>query len=255
MKDVCVVIPAAGKGSRLGLKTPKFLVQIGNDYTVADRLLELFESFDSINVIMSSWGMKKLKSFLKKKFPSTRCKNIKVWEQNEPTGMGDAIFLASTDFKAYSYLFVVWGDQALISKNSIIKLYDLISNNLSQNIVSVLLTKTHRPYVEYVFDSKNLKKIKESREGDICNEQGYSDCGLFALTTNDLDYFWRLFKEKNAMGEVTKETNFLPFLQFLCVEQGWEFLPVITNNKSERVGINTKADLTYVREKISKLSK
>lgn len=237
------IIPAAGKGTRVNLKIPKILIKIGK-LRIIDLLIEKVKNVsDEIIFVTSPKNQIQIKDYLDKKYKKIIKYHIIL--QKYPLGMGDAVFKASKLMKNYHKILVIWGDHIGISKSSI----DKIMKTKFQNNTCVLpLIKIKKPYVEYVFKNKNLTSIKESREGDKCNDKGFSDMGTFLFFSNRLEKFIKKFNKKKILGKITKEKNFLPFVFFLS-ENRWNIKKIIFKNKIQTRGVNTRTDIQIFKKK------
>lgn len=259
MKSICLVIPAAGNGSRLGVKIPKFLLPIGDDFYVADRILSAFTFKVKTRVVISPWGKPHLEKYLKHRYSDRYNEGeIDYIIQDSPLGMGDAVFKASFEINASNLTFIVWGDQALINPISVKKMYSelLKMENRKISAFSVILSECANPYVQYIYDDKNhkLTDILETREGGITDPIGMSDCGVFGFTSEYLVKDWQTYLSKAVRGNLTKEINFLPFLNFLANKNNpRKFIPITAISVDERVGINTVEDWDYVKKWVRKL--
>lgn len=244
-KKICAVIPAAGKGTRLKADVPKILVPVLGELTIWDILLShLKPVVDHIHVVLSPEGLphfqKKLASLPESGFVSTSI-------QDTPLGMGDAIFRGQSEWSHFDDILVIWGDQVHVSettlKNSIASHLQLALPRFSFPVVSM-----KQPYVEYLFDEKNLPyHVLQSREGDKCHPGGWGDIGTFLLSTRDLPQAWSNFLALSSKGAATGEINFLPFLPYLAQKENWNFTKTIVTDENEARGINTPEDLEFFR--------
>src|SRR6266849_1702827 len=88
--SVCAVVPAAGRGSRLGGSTPKILAPLGNNATVLSVLCrKLLAVADHINLIVSPDGSGPIGAAVEREGLRD---HITLSVQPHPVGMGDAIF-------------------------------------------------------------------------------------------------------------------------------------------------------------------
>jgi hypothetical protein len=103
------------------------------------------------------------------------------------------------------------------------------------------------PYVEYVFTADGrLSAVRQTREGDICAPNGFSDIGTFVLSVPDLLSAWTGYLAEATAGAKTGEINFLPFLPYLS-SQGWTVKRLVISDPREARGVNTGDDLAYFR--------
>jgi len=110
-----------------------------------------------------------------------------------------------------------------------------------------------RPYVEYIFDGDWLTKVRQSREGDACTPNGFSDVGVFLLSGGEaLRAEWQRYRATTAGGSVTGEVNFLPFLAHLSMVARWPVNRYETSDAAEAIGINTPEELALARERWAK---
>jgi bifunctional UDP-N-acetylglucosamine pyrophosphorylase/glucosamine-1-phosphate N-acetyltransferase len=248
-KGRCFVVPAAGRGSRLGIDVPKILAPVGSKRTVWSLLRQRMGSLaDHIHVVVSPEGKKPFEAAAANDIDSGA---VSVSVQREPRGMGDAIFGARDHWQRYANLFVLWGDQLGISFHTLDAVVDAQSA-VKRPTLTLPVTWAERPYVQYVFDTGvRLERILQSREGDRCEPSGYSDVGLFGLSTMGLAEAWTEFESRAALGKSTGEKNFLPFLSFLSVERDWPVQRLTVEDPGEARGLNTPEDLAFFAAQLS----
>jgi len=231
---VCAVIPAAGRGTRLGSDLPQLLTPLTPTQTIwsilHDRLTPLV---DHIHLVLSPDGAAA--------FPDLPA-NVSHSIQPLPIGMGDAIFRGQHTWSAYDAILIVWGDQVFVSGDTLRRTIGALRETQHNGILPV--TRMAEPYVEYVWDNDLLTNVRQSREGDFCAPNGLSDVGTFLLSTNGLDAAWHAYLARAPRGNQTGEINFLPFLPFL-VTDGWSITPLDVPDATEARGINTKEDLAF----------
>jgi bifunctional UDP-N-acetylglucosamine pyrophosphorylase/glucosamine-1-phosphate N-acetyltransferase len=231
---VCALIPAAGRGSRLGTDTPKILAPLAGQETIWSILhSKLAPLVDHIHLVLSPEGAPI--------FPSLP-PNVSSSIQPEPIGMGDAIFGARAAWAAFDALLIVWGDQVFVSTDTLRRALAALISPEHQAVLPV--TRMAEPYVEYLFEDRKLIKVLQTREGDQTTRNGFSDVGTFLLTTAGLIPAWDSYLAQAKRGGATGEVNFLPFLPFLSA-QGWTVTPLEVSDATEARGINTKEDLAF----------
>jgi bifunctional UDP-N-acetylglucosamine pyrophosphorylase / glucosamine-1-phosphate N-acetyltransferase len=231
---VCAVIPAAGRGSRLGIAGPKILAPLTEHETIWSVLhTRLAPLVDHIHLVLSPDGAQTFP-------PLPPCVSRSI--QPEPIGMGDAIFGARAAWTPFDAILIVWGDQVFVSTDTLCRILAALAAPVRQAVLPV--TRMARPYVEYLFEGTKLTKVLQTREGDETTPNGFSDVGTFLLATNGLAAAWDGYLAQAARGGQTGEINFLPFLIFLCA-QGWTVTPLEVADATEARGINTKEDLSF----------
>jgi bifunctional N-acetylglucosamine-1-phosphate-uridyltransferase/glucosamine-1-phosphate-acetyltransferase GlmU-like protein len=231
---VCAVIPAAGRGSRLGIGGPKILASVSEGETIWSVLYaKLAPLVDHIHLVLSPEGAAA--------FPPLP-PNISYSIQPEPLGMGDAIFGARAAWSGFDAILIVWGDQVFVSTGTLRRALDALVSPQHQAVLPV--TRMARPYVEYLFEGGRLTDVLQTREGDETAPNGFSDVGTFLLTTRGLIEAWNGYQAQALRGGATGEINFLPFLPMLST-QGWTVTPLEVADATEARGINTREDLSF----------
>lgn len=234
---VCALIPAAGRGSRLGADTPKILAALTAQDTIWSILhARLAPLVDHIHLVLSPDGAAAFPPL-----PSKVSSSI----QPQPLGMGDAIFGAHAVWSAFDAVLIVWGDQVFVSDGTLRRALETLSQPVRHAVLPV--TRMEQPYVEYRFEGTRLAKVLQSREGDRTTPGGFSDVGTFLLGTAGLTEAWERYLATGPRGSATGEINFLPFLPFLSI-QGWTITPLDVADATEARGINTPEDLAFFQK-------
>jgi bifunctional UDP-N-acetylglucosamine pyrophosphorylase / glucosamine-1-phosphate N-acetyltransferase len=242
--SVVAVICAAGSGSRLNLGSTKLLLQVTNGDTVWSILREKLNGLvDKIHVILSPISAEPFQRALEKgplTTPVTR------GIQSRPIGTLDAFLCGYPVWSKADTVLVVWGDQIHVSRETLQAGIKLHANKKREIVLP--LVKAHEPYVEYLFNAaERLTAIRQTREGDRCGPNGWSDVGAFLLSTEGLyEECVRFLAMSRAMvrGELTGEINFLPFLVFLA-RRNWNIRRFHVGDPLEARGINTREDLDF----------
>lgn len=251
---ICAIIPAAGRGKRLGSDIPKILMPICGDKTVWDILYKkLYKYVDRIHVVLSPLGVGLFEKQLKKESIGS---NVTISVQKEPIGMGDAIFGASDYWKDCRHILIVWSDQVFVSTKTIDRTIKS-QTTVKDNGLTIPTSISDQPYVQYVFnhDLTKLIEIRQSREGDVCERNGFTDVGVFCVSTVNLKDAWMDYVKKAPRGDKTGEINFLPFMPYLSTELGWGIKTVMVEDPLESRGINTLEDLIFFKNKFASLVK
>ena len=135
---------------------PKVFVPILRDKTIFDFLYSLVSPHcDGINLVLSPEG-----NNYKNLIPVDR--RIEISIQDDPIGMGDAIFKGYEFWSKFDYVYIIWGDQVNVSQDTM----SLMTTYAQKKRPVIPLTRQPDPYVEYEFDDSNsLFNIKQSRRG------------------------------------------------------------------------------------------
>ncbi len=240
------VVPAAGRGSRLGMGRPKALIPLGSGVCVLDRICGAMRAVADDTVVVISPG------FLEDpdaKQVLTR-NRLSTVVQEKPSGMLNAISLTESMWKTFDAVMIIWGDQVNIRQSTLIAARATYAAAIETSGGSVCVIPTawvENPYVQYDFTHEgDLLAIKESREGDECDTHGKSDVGTFLMSTDGLNEAIRHGQKILEPSLVTGEVNFLPLLRSLpdlgwCVSESASALPI------ESIGVNTAEELASAR--------
>ncbi|MBG0818871.1 NTP transferase domain-containing protein [Planomonospora sp. ID82291] len=256
------MIPAAGQGTRLGLDVPKIMTEIADGTTVWHLLHRRLRPWtDHIHVVLSPAGHGPFQELAADEIARGA---VSVSVQHTPTGMGDAIFGAAPHWRPYESILIVWGDQANLSPRTVRRVVHAHRGDdpagapadapagspaadAARPALTLPLVPLPDPYVEYELTGPALTRVRMSREGDDCRPGGLSDVGVFCLSTGGLTAAWRDYLAGAAPGTATGEVNFLPFLPHLSRDRGWRTTVVPVTDPDEARGVNTPADLEFVR--------
>jgi bifunctional UDP-N-acetylglucosamine pyrophosphorylase / glucosamine-1-phosphate N-acetyltransferase len=238
---ICAVVPAAGRGSRLGGDGPKILAPLGGGRSILTVLCrKLLAVADHINLIVSPEGRRAIGERIEREGLAHR---TTLAVQPAPIGMGDAIFCGYPVWSRARTILVVWGDQVFVSSETLGRACALHAGDDATLVIPIVALA--QPYVEYLFDSADrLIAVKQSREGDICAPGGYGDIGTFVLSVAQLHDRWREYLGSAGVGNGAGEINFLPFLPFLS-EHEWRVRRFTVADEREARGINTPEDLAF----------
>lgn len=246
MSRTCALVPAAGRGSRLGHGGPKILVPLGTGTTVWSHLHALLAPHvDHVHVVLSPEGRAAFVRALGDTRDARDAREVSTSVQETPTGMGDAIFGARDAFTAYDDVLIVWGDQAGLAEGTVRRTLAAHRAGAGPRLTIPLVTLS-APYVAYQVEDGRLARVLESREGDDCGARGLSDVGVFCASTQGLAEAWDAYARSATLGRATGERSFLPFLPFLAL-RGFAFTAVDVRDPDEARGVNTAEDLAFFR--------
>lgn len=179
--------------------------------------------------------------------------DVQYAQQPEPTGMLDAILLASDAVhqRAASRVWITWCDQIGVHPDTISTLRRLSQERTDASAIFPT-SRQAPPYIHFERDmSGRIAAIRQRREGDDMPEVGESDMGLFSLSPDAYFNLLPTFSSEAIQAAATRERNFLPFLPWL-VQRGHSVLTCPATNDLEAVGINTPDDRrrleAYLRE-------
>jgi bifunctional N-acetylglucosamine-1-phosphate-uridyltransferase/glucosamine-1-phosphate-acetyltransferase GlmU-like protein len=235
------LIPAAGRGSRLGFEQPKILFPIAGA-TILEWLVDLLKPMCGRFVfVLSPSGAAPVEEAASRLVPG----RVAITVQPEPRGMADAIRggLAQVETR---HTLIVWGDQVALRPDSLEFLMRLHQGIAQPAAVCPTLWRD-RPYIHFERgESGRVSRILQAREGDSMPERGESDSGVFLFRTQALRrHLPRLLESGECVGSKTGELNFLPIFPML---DGLITAPIMT--EAESVGVNSPADAAYLERQL-----
>ncbi len=231
------IVPAAGRGSRLGYDQPKILYPVAGR-TVLEHLTAALDPLcERMVFVVSPSGQTAIERALETHLPGK-------WEtaiQPEPIGMADAV-ARGVELVNTPHTIVVWGDQAgLRAEAAALCAHVHETAGKAATIPTVLRAD---PYVHFERNAAGrLTRILQAREGDPMPAQGESDTGLFCFKTEALRHALEALEDGWAIGARTGERNFLPAFAWMDRELGGVLCPGGIMHTGDTIGLNSSADL------------
>jgi bifunctional UDP-N-acetylglucosamine pyrophosphorylase/glucosamine-1-phosphate N-acetyltransferase len=239
--DRLLIVPAAGRGTRLGALGPKALVQVAGR-PMLDHLLALHQSnVDRAVVIVAPTALEAFAAFV-----HTSGLPIDLVVQPEPTGMLDAITAAKEIVTAYEprRIAVTWCDQIAVTPSTIRRLIVRVTADDAPDLVFPTIS-VEQPYIHFERDKgRRIVGVRQRREGDEMPSSGETDMGLFDLSRDAYLRDLRLFAETTTAAAGTGERNFLPFIPWLAARRTVE--TVSGSWPLEAIGINTPEERSAI---------
>lgn len=242
------LIPAAGKGSRLGFSRPKILYPLAGK-TILEWLTQGLSPFcENFVLVLSPDGKKEVLSDLEAMAPQ---RSFTHAIQPAPLGMGDAVF-HGLDKVQTPYVLVIWGDQVAIKEKTLE--HCLYAHSARRNALLTLPTFMRKaPYIHFERRSdQSLSGVLQKREGDQMPAVGESDSGLFLFQTKALKEILSAQLKGTALkGAATQETNFLPLFPFFEKEDD-SVLSLQIIDEEETIGVNTPEEAVLLSRVLAK---
>lgn len=240
-----LIIPAAGRGSRLGSSLPKVLVPVGG-VPMLDRLLSLHrEAVDRVVLVVHPAFADEVRRHAAGHRDAAR---IEYVVQQLATGMLDAILLGlpAADRHQPSSVWVTWCDQVAVHPKTIQRLASRTSSDAHDALVMPTVRRPD-PYIHLQRNAgARIVRVLHRREGDAMPEAGESDMGLFALSPSTYRDLLPQYAREVEIGQTTGERNFLPFIPWLA--RTHTVTTFACENPMEAIGINTPEELAIVEE-------
>ncbi len=249
-KNITVIIPAAGKGTRLGYHKPKLLFSILDKEIILWIHEALKDLYAQINLVVSNDSFKQINEFINE----NKIEKIKLFVQDKPTGMKDAIEIGLKEITT-KYVLIIWGDQVCVSRITLLNcIYHAYHDSNHSLIFPTVFKKS--PYIQFIRNSKNqIQQVLESREINISYEDqlGETDCGVFLFNTATLKkVIYNSDNDLLAKGKTTGEQNLLPLIPLFDDGAG-TLLTVRSNCLEESIGINSIQDVNLAEVFIASL--
>jgi bifunctional N-acetylglucosamine-1-phosphate-uridyltransferase/glucosamine-1-phosphate-acetyltransferase GlmU-like protein len=239
------LIPAAGRGTRLGFDRPKILFPIAGA-TILERLVKLLEPRCARFVfVLSPEGAAQVEEVTAQILAG----RYAIALQAEPCGMADAIHCGIRLVET-RHTLIVWGDQVALRPASL-DFSMRVHQGIAQPAATCPTLWRDQPYIHFERDGDGrVIRILQAREGDPMPEHGESDSGVFLFRSEALRrYLPCLLESEDCMGKETRELNFLPIFPILDREPGRLItLPIMT--EAESVGVNSPADAKFLEQQL-----
>ena len=247
MRRRALVVPAAGRGSRLQIGGAKALVAV-NGRPMLDRLLDLYSGYICSAVVIVSPAHEDAI----RRHCAPRGSAVRIAVQAAPTGMLDAILAGADAVRASrpERVWITWCDQVGIQPQTIERLASLEDRDPAAAMLLPTVLRSN-PYIHFDRDAAGrIASVRQRREGNAMPPAGESDAGLFALSAAAFDALTR-FGAAADVGATTAERNFLPFIPWLARTE--RVVTFESTDPREAIGVNTAEELAaveaYLRER------
>lgn len=236
-----LLVPAAGRGSRLRTDLPKALVPV-NGQPMIDHLVTLYrEVVDGIVLVVHPSHRERFAAHARQ-WPLP----AEIAVQASPTGMLDAVVcgLPAVAAAHADQAIVTWCDQIGVTPGTVARL--LAAGDQVDVVMPTM--NTAPPYVHYPRDARGrISGVLQRREGDEMPAAGESDIGLFRLSRAAcLHWLPAYLASPDAMvvGAASGERNFLPFVPWAAARTS--VATVAASAAIEALGVNTPEDLAQM---------
>ena len=236
-----MLIPAAGRGSRLDSSIPKVLFPVSGRPMI-DHLLELYSPYmDGFILVLHPKFLKPVQDHC-----AVFDLAIEYALQSRPTGMLDAVLAPLTQVrtKRPRQVWITWCDQVAVHPHSIGQLAAWADRDPTAALILPTVCRA-APYIHLHRDGSGaISSVLQGREGDIMPPVGESDIGLFCLRGPTYLDLLPAFAAQTAPDVGTGERNLLPFLAWL---QGRGRVRTFkARDQAEAIGVNDPHDLQQV---------
>lgn len=242
MKDVAVIILAAGKGTRMCSELPKALHKIGSR-PIIDYIINLISGLG----IEKSIAVVGYKADLIKKHLGQK---VDFVIQRQLLGTGDAVRQAKARLKSFKgHILILYGDTPLLTKETVKKLID---HHITTDASCTLLSANFKNPSGYgrILRNKDYQivKIIEDSEASIY-EKLIEEVNAGVACFKAVDLF-KVLEEVKPQNK--KKEYFLTDAIHLLSRQGKKIESILSEDSREILGINSCADLTLAGEIVRK---
>lgn len=237
MRDLRVLIAAAGTGSRAGLPYPKTLHPV-RGRPILLSLLDRLHAYDPHpTIIVSPTGEAPIHEALRKDGMTAE-----LIVQRSATGMGDAVLHArhSARFEPAADLLLVWGDIPLLSEETIAA--TLHHHRATGSDFTFASRPVDAAYTRVARDREGrVSALEETRELGVQPGPGERDIGLFVFCAGPILDLLET-KRSHGLGRTTGEHGFL-YIVSEAVAAGLRVEAVPVATAEDCISLNHLSDL------------
>lgn len=229
------IIPAAGRGARLGSDLPKILYPIAGRPILSWLASALAPVCAKYVLVLSPAARPAVEPVAREMLGA----KLEIAIQEQPTGMADAVRIALRATRT-DFALVVWGDQVTLRETTVLACAALHETRPNAALTLPTVLK-HNPYIDIERDELGrIVRVRQAREGEIEREIGENDCGLFLFTARNL----RATLESASGGGRGARTGEANLLQLLPSFEGGPgcVASVRIADADEALGVNTPED-------------
>ena len=237
-KEFCLLILAAGKGTRMKSKKPKVLHRILEEPLLYYPLSESVNAgFNDISVMVGFSG-EEVENWLKTEFPE-----VNVMWQKEQLGTGHAVKLAQDWWNDFDNVMILPGDTPLIKAQTLVKFMEMHMQR--KNSCSFLSFDLSDPtgYGRVIRDGLSVRIVEHkdaTPDEQKCREV---NSGMYIFRTDALSAVIDDLRSNNSQNEY-----YLPDAVALIEKNGGRTDAVKASDPSEFQGINDPRQLAAASE-------
>ena len=239
MCNLCVLIMAAGKGTRMRSAVPKVLQPV-LDSPIIDYVIHTVKaagvSPENTAVLVGSGG-EEVEAHVKKNFPK-----VKILWQHEQLGTGHAVKTAKEWWSGYDYLVVLNGDLPLMKSESLRKLLSSVDEDENDGTVMTFVTENPGSYGRIIrdFDDDSVSIVEYKDATSSQREIHEVNAGCYAFKVESLLEVIDEITNDNAQNEYYI-TDVLGLMNEKGMSTGAFVMP-----ENEMQGVNTLSELAKV---------
>jgi HAD superfamily hydrolase (TIGR01509 family) len=248
------VIPAAGKGSRLGFDKPKILYPILNSTPLKVIYEKIRPLSSKIFIIANPQGSPHIIKYI-----SEQNLDAQIIIIENSLGTADSILAAEESCQKSNEesILIIWGDQIGILQSSLQN--SLASHQQNNSDLSIPVVLKYDPYIHLQRNEEGIIiDVLRKRFTDYMPEYGENDSGIFIVKKQILFDALKIMKERYlAVASRNKdyriEFDFLDIIPFISM-QNKRILTLPYIHEYEAIGMNTLDEVRFHEGRIDRNS-
>ena len=245
LRKVTVIIPAAGKGTRLGFDKPKILYPFLGNTALEILYQKLKPISEKIIVIGNPEGAPLINDHVLDKRI-----DIEVVTILNSLGTADTVLSSNEVAKSAYDVLIIWGDQVGVTQKALKEIVFLHQKNQADLSMPTRLRKD--PYIHLERDEKGvIKKVLRKRFNDIMPQFGENDTGVFVIKGNLLYDILNKMKENYLKkGDFKEEFDFLNIIPKVADRN--KILTSSSIIEDTTLGFNTMEEVAFHEQRIQR---
>jgi bifunctional UDP-N-acetylglucosamine pyrophosphorylase / glucosamine-1-phosphate N-acetyltransferase len=237
MKEIGIVVLAAGMGTRMRSKLPKVLHTVANRSMLGHAMIAAQQLSPQRTVVVHGPGMENVR-----KNALNFCSTTVFAEQVERKGTGHAVFMAAEAFKGFKgVVLVLYGDVPLVESADLTRLIGRISADRPMAVLG-FVTQFPKGYGRLLTrNDESVLAIREELDASPDEKEiGLCNSGILAI---DSELLWKLLPRigsKNAKDEI-----YLTDLVELVNKDGKQ-VGLETCSETSVLGVNDRSQLANI---------
>ncbi len=239
--SLAVIILAGGKGSRFRSARPKVVHEVCG-MPVVCHVIDTVKTLRAQRyfLVVSPRIRQQVAEIL-----SETGGKIELVEQAQPLGTGHAVMTAMKELKGFTgQILIVPGDAPLLCSNSLKKIVSSMTDDGPGSILTTMRS-----------DHNNFGRVVRGIDGRINSITEARDADAVTLAIREVntgvyccDADWLQSNLKRVGRDNAQDEYYLTDLANIAAREGSGFIPVLADDATEFLGINTRADLARVSE-------
>ena len=248
LNKICLVILAAGQGTRMKIRMPKPLVPIMNR-AILDYVLDTCLDFkrqkaqDALVSLVIGHQSELMTAHLEQNYVNEK---FHITRQQQQLGTADAVksFLNQCpDVLSYKYTFILSGDVPMVSAEHLEGIYREISTRNLKAVVATVTTDNPMGYGRIQLHDVGLSIVEEKDASPEIKRIKNINTGLYVFETQYL---------KDCIGEISNHNKSHEFYLTDAFQSGRAVCAVNFDHGEDLLGINTLEQLEETSKRLNR---